>query len=46
MKKCPYCEDMLEVIDIDVEGFDVLGCATCDWDETSKSNDEEMEWYL
>jgi Zn ribbon nucleic-acid-binding protein len=32
---CPYCEKELQVVQVDSEGFDVLGCVDCAWDELS-----------
>lgn len=46
MKNCPYCNEDLQIVCVDIEGFDVLGCEQCDWNELDKNNLEEMEWYL
>lgn len=45
-KKCPYCEDSLQVVDVDIECYDVLGCIGCAWDENDSDKNNEMSWYL
>ncbi len=46
MKTCPYCEEGLEVVDIDAEGFDILGCDDCMYDEQGSGIDSDMKFFI
>lgn len=47
MKRCPHCDNDLQVIDIDVEGYDILGCEECSWNEITEDNlIKDMEFYI
>ena len=47
MKKCPFCNDDLQIIGVDYMGLDIIGCEVCNWDETSKDNlIKDVEFYI
>lgn len=45
MKKCPLCSGELVIIDVNSEGYDVLGCENCAWEDTY-NNDDDMKYFI
>lgn len=46
MKNCPYCNDKLEVTDIDPLGYDILGCSDCDYSTDNRDPLDDMEFFI
>lgn len=42
--RCPFCNNELEVIDVDIEGYDILGCEECEWSNTA--SDDDMKFFI
>lgn len=41
---CPFCNQKLQVVDVDFESQDVHGCADCDW--VQPNNDDDMMFFI
>lgn len=47
MNKCPYCNELMEIVDVTFDGYDIYGCMGCYYreDEQNLAVEKEMEIY-